>query len=148
MKTEFEFSYSDIVRYRDCDLHGHMNHATYFTFMEQARTEYLRAVGFNPKGDRHTIPFIVAHASCDFRAPAELCDEITTRIGVVRIGRSSLEMRYAMHRASDRLLVAEASTIMVSYDYTAMQPTPVSDDIRARINALKQKSGVPTLTSA
>lgn len=141
-----EFSYTDTVRYRDCDLHGHLNHACYFTFMEQARTEYLRAIGLTPTGDRHTIPFIVAHASCDYRAIAELGDAIVTAMGVVRIGTTSIEMRYVMSRATDQTLLADATTIMVHFDYHTGQPAPVPAPLRVRINTLKQQAGVVPLT--
>lgn len=142
----FEFQYADIVRYGDCDLHQHMNHARYFTFMEQARTVgYLEAMGMRVTGNRESIPFILANASCDYRMPAEINDEVVTHMAVTRIGAKSMTMAYRMVRGSDQLLLAEATTVMVSFDYVRMCSVPVPQSFKDAVNALKIKAGCPPL---
>ncbi|MBI4771236.1 MAG: acyl-CoA thioesterase, partial [Chloroflexi bacterium] len=39
--TGFRFSLPIAVRYSDLDAQGHVNHATYFSFMEQARSDMI-----------------------------------------------------------------------------------------------------------
>lgn len=145
MGAGFEFQYSDIVRYGDCDLHQHMNHARYLTFMEQARVGYLEAIGMRVTGNRESIPFILANASCDYRNPAEINDEVVTHIAVTRIGAKSMTMAYRMVRGSDQLLLAEATTVMVSFDYAQMRSVPVPQAFKDSVNALKRRAGCPPL---
>jgi acyl-CoA thioester hydrolase len=42
---DFKFSTPIEVRYSDLDAQRHLNHAKYFSFMEQARCKYIMAVG-------------------------------------------------------------------------------------------------------
>ncbi len=142
MKCAAEFVYRDRVRYSDCDMHAHLNHARFFSFMEQARVGYLEAIGLPPGPRRETIPFIIVHAACDYRAPALINEEIAIAIGVTEIGRTSLTMEYQLTRISDATLLATAKTVMVSFDYQTMQPMAVPQDLRDRIVELKRRAGV------
>ncbi len=38
------------VRHYECDAYGHVNNANYLNYLEHARSEYLRSIGFNYKG--------------------------------------------------------------------------------------------------
>jgi acyl-CoA thioester hydrolase len=141
---DFEFSYRDIVRYRDCDMHQHLNHAAYFTFMETARAEYLYALGLPRTPAFDAIPFIVASASCEFRAPAYMGDEIVTAVGVTKIKTKSMVIDYVMTKANDGTLLAEGKTAFVYFDFRAQTTEPIPDDLRAKITALRASKGLPS----
>lgn len=126
-------------------MHQHMNNARYFTFMEQARVGYLREIGMTPSSKRESIPFILAHASCDFRIPAEIDEEIVTHMGVTKFGRTSFTMRYIMERGHDSVIIAEGETVLVCFDYSQMQKTSVPTFMIEAVNGLKMKCGLPTL---
>ena len=40
--SSFRFRHRLQVRFRDCDIFGHVNNAVYFTYMEEARWAYWR----------------------------------------------------------------------------------------------------------
>jgi acyl-CoA thioester hydrolase len=112
---------------------GHVNHAVYFTYLEQARLTFWReATG---AASPHTR-VIIARAECDYRAPAHFGDEVEVRVRVGEIGRSSFSLEYEIvHAASERLL-ASARTVMVSYDYAAAKSTPLPDATRRLLEHL------------
>ncbi len=139
MARKLEYSYTDSVRYADCDLHQHMNHARYFTFMEQARVGYLEALGMKVETSRESIPFILVHASCDYRVPALLNDVINTAMGVTKFGDSSVTMEYEMRRGRDGLLLAEGETVLVMFDYETMKAVPVPQSFKDAV--VKLQSG-------
>lgn len=138
MTMPLEFIYRDTVRYGDCDMHQHMNHARYLTFMEQARIGYLEALGMTVGPDLRTIPFVLVHASCDYRAMAHINDEVVTALGVTDIGRTSVTMAYRMTRGSDDTLLAEGKTVMAMYDYDRMESISVTDDFKQRVEQLRR----------
>ncbi|MDO8494113.1 MAG: thioesterase family protein [Deltaproteobacteria bacterium] len=137
MTKKFEFTYRDKVRYGDCDMHQHVNHAKFFTFFEQARVEYCASLGLKPSSDFKSIPFILASASCDYLLPALLNDEIIVEMGTTKIGTKSLTMEYEMKNGKGELL-AKASTVLVMFDYETMRSIPVPKTLKQKIAELKK----------
>lgn len=107
---------------------GHVNHAVYFTYFEQCRlTCWTEQTGWpTPKGR-----VIVAHAACDYRAPAHFGDQLEVRMRVGDVGRSSFVLVYEIVNAVTSVKVADGKTVMVSYDYAAGKSAPLSDETRA-----------------
>lgn len=62
------------VYYEDTDSGGVVYHANYLKFMERARTEWLRQLGFeqNVLKDEHNCLFAVHSMQINFRRPARL----------------------------------------------------------------------------
>ena len=66
-----------------------MYHSNYLKFMERARTEWLRHIGF--ERDALNLVFVVCSAQLNFKKPAKLNDLLTITSEVVKIGRGSFE---------------------------------------------------------
>ena len=122
------------VRFRDCDPMGHVNNAVYLTYLEQARFAHWRAVwGFNFEGLPENAPgVILARAEIDYRRPARYGDMLEVRISLDRIGRTSFSYTYEIVDQND-LVVAEARSVQVMYDYAAGKPVPLSDEMRSKL---------------
>ena len=112
----FAYRHRLAVRFRDCDAMGHVNHAVYFTYLEQCRLTFWRELTGTPSPHTRVI---IARAECDYRAPAHFGDELDVSLNVAAIGRSSFTLVYEIARAADARLVASGQTVMVSYDYAA-----------------------------
>lgn len=125
------FSIRFPVRFRDIDVLGHVNNAVYFTYMEQARTEYWMKV-FEVE-DLNGISFIVAHAECDFKKSARMGDEIQVTIKTSSIGKSSFVWDYEILNAANSELFARGKTIQVYFDYTTQKSVPVPSDVRSKL---------------
>lgn len=118
------------VRFRDCDALGHVNNAVYFTYLEEARFRWLRDVftgGFAEQA------IILADAKCSFRASAKTGDELEVGIRVERIGRSSFTHRYRIERVADRVVIAEAESVAVGFDYGTQKPRELGEAFRAAV---------------
>jgi acyl-CoA thioester hydrolase len=119
------------VRFRDCDAMGHVNHAVYFTYMEQCRLTFWREV--TGTASPHTR-VIIARAECDYRAPAHFGDELEVRLKVGAIGRSSFVLEYEIVPVGGDALVATGKTVLVSYDYAAGESMPLPEAARALLS--------------
>jgi acyl-CoA thioester hydrolase len=126
------------VRFRDCDAMGHVNHAVYFTYLEQCRLTFWREATGAPHPHARVI---IARAECDYRAPAHFGDEVEVRMRVGAIGRSSFTLEYEIALAGGGRLVASAATVMVSYDYDAAAAVPLPDATRALLERLQNDVG-------
>ena len=78
-------------RFRDLDAMGHVNNAVYFTFMEVARTRYVRDLQPGtpqPAAFAERFPFILAHAECRYLSAVTLDEAV--RAGRIERGDTLL----------------------------------------------------------
>ena len=124
------FSHQLVVRFRDCDAMGHVNNAVYLTYLEEARFAHWRALE-----KEAVVPgVILARVEVDYRKPAKFGDRLEIRIDLERIGTTSLTYLYAIEN-QDGERIADARSVLVSYDYAAGKPMAVPEEIRWRILA-------------
>src|SRR6188474_3375586 len=66
------FSWPVRVYHEDVDGSGVVYHANYLKFLERARTEWLRSLGFEQTelAVRHNVAFVVRSLSIDYLKPA------------------------------------------------------------------------------
>ena len=87
------FSLQVRVYYEDTDFGGVVYYANYLKFMERARTEYLRALGFNQSillaQDR--VQFVVKSADINFVSPARFDDVLSVSCEVKKTRRASMQ---------------------------------------------------------
>lgn len=124
------------VRFSDCDPLGHVNNATYSTYLEQARIVlWRRQGGFELRSAAQTggtrgEGFILARTEINFRSQAHDGDELEVRLSLEGFGRSSATYTYEIVHVESGRLVADAKTVQVWYDYDAQRPRPLTDDLR------------------
>ena len=69
------------VYIEDTDVGGIVYYANYFRYLERARTEWLRSLGFSQEILRHqNILLIVRDIQAKYRLPARLDDELTVTV--------------------------------------------------------------------
>jgi acyl-CoA thioester hydrolase len=125
------FVHRERVRFRDLDPMGHVNNAVFLTYLESARVAFLRHLGAAPTLDDMGI--IVARAEIDFRAPVRLGDEVEVSVRASRFGSKSFDLEHELR--VDGNVVAEAKTVLVSYDYSKREPVPIPDEWREKLAA-------------
>jgi acyl-CoA thioester hydrolase len=134
MPIDFAYRHRLSVRFRDCDAMGHVNHAVYFTYLEQCRLTFWRELTGTPSPHTRAI---IARAECDYRAPAHFGDELEVRVNIGEIGRSSFTLVYEIVQAGSDRLVASGKTVMVSYDYAAGASVPLPAATRRLLEKAK-----------
>jgi acyl-CoA thioester hydrolase len=100
------------VYFEDTDAGGVVYHGNYLKFAERARTELMRAGGFDHSGlaKEHGVLIVVRDCTMEFIAPARLDDALEVRSRITTIGGASLSIRQEVFRpmpetGGDRLLV-------------------------------------------
>jgi acyl-CoA thioester hydrolase len=124
----YRFSTALEVRWRDVDALGHVNNAVYFNYLEQARLHYMRELGFLPPNSTD-VGVIIAEASCRFKSPLRLGEQVTIRARVSEFRRTSFIFEYRIE-GEDGRLAATAQTVQVCYDYDGQRPSPIPDEWR------------------
>ena len=126
MAETFRFATPIAIRFRDLDAFGHVNNAVYFTYMEMARVEYFKHLGL--LADEFPSPFfIIAEATCQFKAPILMTAQLSIQARVSRLGNSSFDMEYQFVDTADGRLLAGGRTVQVMFDYAVGRAVPLPD---------------------
>ena len=104
------------VRFNDIDGMGHVNNAIFLTFLEHARMRFFTEVA-GSRSERD-FPFILAHASIDYRSPMKMDAKPVVRMWTSRVGGKSWDFDYEVKDAKTGVVYATAKTVQVAYDYT------------------------------
>ena len=123
------------VRSYQVDRQNVVHQLCYFYYFEEARVEYLRALGFPM--DRDTFvkhdKFFVAKNTCEYVAPAFFDDELEILSRIVYVRNTSIGFEHAAIRKGDGTLIAVGTHVLVSVDKTNDEPVRVGDDLRENI---------------
>lgn len=122
--------YRVTVRFGDCDPAGIVYFPVIFDWMHQAMEDWFdRGLGVpyaTVIGERR-IGFPAVHSEADFHAPCRLGETLEIALSVGRIGRTSLQLDYAV---ADR---ATARTVVAVVDLDTLRPIPLPEDLRTRM---------------
>ena len=104
------------VYYEDTDLGGVVYYANYLKFLERARTEWLRARGFeqNALAAVHEVMFIVRSVALDYRKPARFNDQLEVTVELREIGASRIALHQLVRRGQEDLVAAQVEIACVN----------------------------------
>jgi acyl-CoA thioester hydrolase len=119
------------VRWSDPDQMGHINHARYLSYFEDARMALLGSSPSGVAGGADDRGYIAARVAVDYLYPVEfrpgLVLRVETRAG--RIGTSSWTLLAELYDGDQ--LVARSECVVVAYSYGKRAKRPLDDDERA-----------------
>ena len=130
---DYPFSCPIQVRWRDLDAFGHVNNATFASYLEIARTEAWTAL-FGGR-DALQIPFFVKRLEIDYRRPVALEDEVRVWLRVGELRGASFDFEYLVQAGTE--VAAEAVTRLACVERRSGRPVPIDPDVRATLEKLR-----------
>ena len=134
-KDEFEVFWEATVRYYELDPQGVMHNANHVAFFDQAITAYFKHVNYDylshieeTKKDFHTVQVLV-----QYNKPLYFDQDIEIGVKVKEIGNSSMTWIMGMFLKKTGDLVSSCEAVHVYTDQTTMQPTPITDELKAKL---------------
>lgn len=122
-----EFLWPVRVYYEDTDSGGVVYYANYLKFMERARTEWLRSLGFEQdrllENDR--IIFAVRRVAVDFRHPARFNDALQVSARIKARGKASLTFQQEITKQPDGKLLCDGEVQIACIDAVRFRPCPI-----------------------
>lgn len=111
------------VYWEDTDAGGVVYYANYLKFLERARSEWLRAAGFEQDQlrDAAGVVFVVRRVEVDYLSPARFNDALDVSVMLKELGRASLSLTQSISRDDTRLVAAQVTLACVD----AMRFKPV-----------------------
>jgi len=133
MSEAANFQHPVRVYWEDTDAGGVVYHAQYLAFMERARSEWMRALGFGQEALREAnLCFVVRSMAVDFRMPARLDDGLSVSVRLAQCRGASLVIVQEVRRDGELLVGAEVRVAAVSAD--RFRPIPIPEAVLARLN--------------
>jgi acyl-CoA thioester hydrolase len=129
------------VRFNELDPYNHVNHSTYVTYFEVARTEALAGVGLALEdllAAGHQI--VVVDLSVRFRLPAAASDVLTVETWVTELGGASSTWQQRIVREEADGSRSELATAQVrgGFTDTAGRPRRLPPEVRAKLQLLSE----------
>jgi len=139
--VESVFSWPTRVYWEDTDAGGLVYHAQYLAFLERARTEWVRALGYGQDGLRrdHGLLFVVAGMQIGFLKPARLDDALEVTVELRRCRRASLIFAQTVRRGGETLISAEVRVAAVDAEH--LRPCAIPAALFAQLQAQEVQAG-------
>lgn len=104
------------VYYEDTDAAGVVYYANYLKFLERARTEWLRAAGFEQTvlRDEYGVVFVVRALAIEYAAPAQFNDALDVSVAVTAAHGSVLDLAQRVCRDGVPLVTATVKIACVN----------------------------------
>lgn len=127
------FSIPVRVYYEDTDSGGVVYYANYLKYMERARTEWLRALGFEQDEllARYGVLFAVRSAQLDFLRPARFNDLLQVSVTLRRPGGASVTVQQRVQR--EDLVLCEGEVKIACIEAKTFTPCAMPDELVARL---------------
>jgi tol-pal system-associated acyl-CoA thioesterase len=108
----FVYSFPVRVYFENTDAGGVVYHGEYLKFLERARTEWLRHLGFDHQAlaRDHRVVFVVTSAAIDFTRAARLDDTLAVSVRLESLGKVRCVFAQEIRR-DDEVLVAARITV-------------------------------------
>jgi len=127
------FSLPVRVYWEDTDGAGVVYYANYLRFMERARTEWLRALGYDQTrlAADLGIAFVVRSASIEYLRPARLDDRLDVHVELEHMGASAIVFRQRVLRGDE--VLSEASVKIACVRLAEFQPARIPRELRSSL---------------
>jgi len=140
------FSMKIRIYYEDTDFGGVVYYANYLKYMERARTEYLRSLGFDQSDlfFRLRRQFVVRSASVEYVSSARFDDVLLVDAKISNVRRASLEFSQSCTLCSNEptgtdaspsgRLVATGKLLIACIDADSHKPRAIPEELKMSLH--------------
>lgn len=122
------------VYIEDTDAGGIVYYVNYLKFMERARTEFMRSLGFGKDYIfTHDLMFVVRDIAVRYRAPAQLDDSLVATARITGLRGASMTLHQSVRREGQ--VLAEGEVTVACVDRGGVKPRRLPADMQERLRA-------------
>ena len=131
----FVYSFPVRVYFVNTDAGGVVYHSEYLKFLERARTEWLRHLGFDHQAlaRDHRVVFVVTSAAIEFSRPARLDDTVAVSVRLESLGKVRCIFVQEIRRDDEVLVKAKVTVACVTGE--TMKPAEIPEPLRKKMEA-------------
>lgn len=119
------------VRFCETDALGHVNNISYFIYLEEARINFFRDIGF--QADPKKWNFILASTKCDFVKQAYFNQKLCILTSVSHIGTKSVRLSSRVVDEETNQLIANGEAVVVYFDFQKQQSAAIPPQLKEEL---------------
>ena len=122
------------IYYHHTDCGGVVYYATYLTFLEEARTEFLAARGIDiPELMGKNTFFVVSRQEVDYRSPAKYGDDLEVTTELAGFSAVRIDLRHEIYNQK-KTLICQARTVcaLIGADF---RPMAIPKEIKEKLQS-------------
>lgn len=131
----FVYSFPVRVYFENTDAGGVVYHSEYLKFLERARTEWLRHLGFDHQAlaRHHKVVFVVTALTIDFARAARLDDNLAVSVRLESLGKVRCVFAQDIRRDGEVLVRAKVTVACVTGEQ--FKPAEIPAALRRKMEA-------------
>jgi len=131
----FVYSFPVRVYFENTDAGGVVYHSEYLKFLERARTEWLRRLGYEHQAlaRDHRVLFVVTSMAIEFTRPARLDDSLAVSVRLESLGKVRCVFQQEVRRDDEVLVKAKVTVAAVTGE--GMKPVEIPEGLRKKMEA-------------
>lgn len=131
----FVYSFPVRVYFENTDAGGVVYHSEYLKFLERARTEWLRHLGYDHQAlaRDHRVLFVVTAMAIDFQRPARLDDNLAVSVRLESLGKVRCVFLQEVRRDDEILVKAKVTVASVTGEN--LKPAEIPEALRKKMEA-------------
>lgn len=120
------------VYYEDTDAGGVVYHTSYIRFLERARTEWLRSLGYSQLRLKEEMGLLFSVVSLEilYRLPARLDDLLLVRSTVNDGGGATVHFEQVIQRGEEQQELVRGKVVVACLDAATFKPRRLPDSMR------------------
>jgi len=129
----FVYSFPVRVYFENTDAGGVVYHAEFLKFLERARTEWLRHLGFDHQAlaREHRVQLVVTALAIDFVKAARLDDSIAVSVRLESLGKVRCVFAQEVKRDDEVLVKAKVTVACVAGE--SFKPAEIPEGVRKKM---------------
>jgi len=128
-QTDFIFIKNVDSRWRDMDAIGHINNATYLTYFETARVDFLKQLGFDLLKRDVDNSVILASMKVDYIKQSVHPSTYNIGCRITRLGNKSFDLFSAIFVEQELNPIVFGVFTLVAFNYKTQKTIPLNEDI-------------------
>ncbi len=123
-----EFALPIRIYYEDTDAGGIVYHANYLKYMERARMEWLRKLGFELTDlmQQYNLVLVVRKIAIDYFKPALFNEALDVTVKLNKLGKASMTLQQQVVRQGNILCMAQVRIAAINVVNMRPQPYPAT----------------------
>ena len=132
------FAHRCRVYYEDTDAGGIVYYVNYLKFMERARTEFMRSLGYGKNYVFNAdLMFVVRDLRISYKLPARLDDELEATATLAQLRGAGIVFHQSVRRGDE--VLAQAEVTIACVDRAGVKPRRLPPEMVTRLRSLEQK---------
>jgi acyl-CoA thioester hydrolase len=129
LPTTFNFTATIPVRITDLNYGGHVGNDSILSIIHEARAQFFKSFGYS-ETDFAGVGTIMSDVAINFKNELFYGDVISASVAVANISRATFDILYLLKK--EDIVVAEAKTGMVCFDYDRKKVVALPEEAKSR----------------